>query len=56
MDLAFDFGRVWCGEVTLDSMFPELYSIAQNKEALVSYFMDSFGIYVHWNPAFVKVV
>lgn len=56
MDLAFNFDRVWCGEVTLDSMFPELYSIARNKEALVSDYMYSSGIYVHWNPAFVKVV
>ena len=32
-----------------ESLFPEIYSIAWDKEAIMSDFMDSSGTYVHWN-------
>jgi hypothetical protein len=47
---------VECGKVTLKSLFPELHSIARDKEALVSDYMNSSGAYVHWNPSFLRVV
>jgi hypothetical protein len=38
------------------SLFPELYSIAMDKEALVLDYMNSFGTYVHRNPTFLRAV
>jgi len=32
--------RIWCGERALKSSFPEFYSVALKKEALVSDYMD----------------
>jgi hypothetical protein len=31
---------IWCGERALKSSFPEFYSVALKKEALVSDYMD----------------
>lgn len=47
---------VWCGEATLEFLFPEIYSITQDKEALVSDYWDSFGSYIHWNLNFLRVL
>jgi hypothetical protein len=38
------------------SLFPERYSIALDKEALVLDYMNSFGTYVHRNLTFLRAV
>lgn len=48
--------HVLCGEAALKASFPDLYLIAQDKEALVSDYLDSSTISVHWNPMFTKAV
>lgn len=45
---------VWCGVATLKSYFPELYSIARDKEAFVLGYLDSLGTSIHWNPSFYQ--
>jgi hypothetical protein len=41
---------------TLKYLFLKIYSIARDKEALVSDCMDSFGTYVHQNLSFFEAV
>jgi hypothetical protein len=43
---------VWYEEVALKSSFPELYSLARNKEASVSNYVDPSSTYIHWSPRF----
>jgi len=38
---------LWCGIEPLNHSFPELYSIAQNKEAFVSNYLDLSSSYIH---------
>jgi hypothetical protein len=45
---------VWCGIEPLKLSFPELYSIARNKEASVSNYLDLSSSYIHWNPSFTR--
>lgn len=40
---------VWCGEVALKYSFPKVYSIARNKETLVSNYLDSSDSCILWN-------
>jgi len=47
---------MWCEEATLEFLFLKLYSIAWDKEALVSDYMDSSSTYVHWNLTFLRAV
>jgi hypothetical protein len=47
---------VWCGEMALKLSFPKLYSIARDKDALVSDYLYSFGNYIHWNLSFIRSV
>jgi len=39
----------------LKFLFLEFYSIARNKEALVSDYLDLSNSLIHWNPSFVRV-
>lgn len=32
---------LWCGEASLKSFFPEIFSIAANKEATVAEYLES---------------
>jgi hypothetical protein len=49
--------RFWhdtrCGEGALKSYFPEFYSLAHNKEALVLDYLDLSSPHIHWNPSFI---
>jgi hypothetical protein len=45
---------VWCGEAAIKFSFPELYSIARDKEASVSDLLDSSYTYIHWNSSFIR--
>jgi hypothetical protein len=58
MDLAFVSGKMCGAEKQLSSpLFSELYSIARDKEALVSDYMDYSGTLMsHWNPSFFRAV
>jgi hypothetical protein len=47
---------VCCREAALKSIFPDLYSIAHDKEAMVLDYLDSSGISFHWNPRFTWAV
>lgn len=46
---------LWCKTTTLKSSFPELYSIALEKETLVSDYLDSPGTFILWNLSFTRV-
>jgi hypothetical protein len=57
MGSAFVLHEVWCKEATFQSLFLELYySIARDKEALVSDYSDSSGTYTHWNSSFIRAI
>jgi hypothetical protein len=45
---------IWCGERALKSSFPKFYSLARDKEALVSDYMDLSSPHIIWNPSFIK--
>jgi hypothetical protein len=47
---------VWCGEAALKSSFQELYSIAHDKEFLVSDYLEHSDTYIHWNPSFFRAI
>jgi len=46
---------IWCGIKLLKHSFTELYSIARNKEASVSNYLDLSSSFIHWNPSFIRV-
>lgn len=41
-------------KLALKPSFPKLYSIARDKEALVSDYLESFRTSIHWNLSFIK--
>jgi hypothetical protein len=45
---------VWCGEGALKYSFSEIYTIAHNKETLVSNYWDLSSSPTHWNPSFIR--
>jgi hypothetical protein len=47
---------VLCGDVALKYSFSELYSIAFNKEAVVSNYLDPSNSSLHWNPSFIRAI
>jgi hypothetical protein len=52
--------RFWhdlrCGKMALKCSYPELYSIAHNKNVLVSNYLDPSSSFVHWNSSFIRAV
>jgi hypothetical protein len=39
---------VWCEKANMKSLFPKLVSLAREKDALVSDYLDSSISYAHW--------
>jgi hypothetical protein len=47
---------VWCGELPLKILFPDLFNIACAKEAWVEENMDiAYGV-IYWNVMFIRLV
>jgi hypothetical protein len=55
-DPTFTFGIMCGAKVPMKYSFPKLYSIAHNKEALVSNYLVSSGSSIHLNPSFIRAV
>jgi hypothetical protein len=47
---------IWCGDSALKGSFPEFFSLARNKEALVSDYMDCSSPQTLWNLSFIRDV
>jgi hypothetical protein len=44
---------IWCDDSALKCSFPELFSLAHNKEALVSEYVDRSSPHTLWNLNFI---
>uniref|UniRef100_A0A2N9G1C3 Reverse transcriptase domain-containing protein n=1 Tax=Fagus sylvatica TaxID=28930 RepID=A0A2N9G1C3_FAGSY len=45
---------LWCGESTLQEVFPDLYRIARDKDALISAHLQVHNDQIHWSLDFVR--
>jgi len=45
---------LWCGDTVLKEVFPDLFGIAQVKDASVSDNMEILGGSIQWNVSFVR--
>jgi hypothetical protein len=46
----------WCGDSALKCYFHKFITLARNKEALVSEYMDHSNPHTLWNPNFMRDV
>jgi hypothetical protein len=47
---------VWCGEVALHELYPDLFRLARNKEALVAHYMQICNDSTHWCLDFIRPI
>lgn len=47
---------LWCGELPLKEISPELYAISRNRDASVIELLSFLGDSYHWNVNFNRLV
>jgi hypothetical protein len=47
---------VWCGGVALQELYPDLFRLARNKEALVTHYMQVRNDSTHWCLDFIRPI